>query len=253
VSAGAWVFLSHSNRDFDGVVKVRNELERLGHRPLMFFLKCIDDSSELNDLIAREIAARDWFVLCDSENAKQSTYVQMERDEIRKYPDKVSVAIDLAADEQSQFETLKGLSDRATVFLSYAVADRVAADEIARIFAWHDYSVWQHEKELSPATSWQDSIANAIDEAISRGWVLVLVTERSLNSQYMKSEVHYALTRQAKDRGGRIIPVVLGGDAAAFSELFVELRGIQWARIRPDSLVQDTEALIRDLKHREMA
>ena len=34
-----WIFLSHSNKDYESVRKVRNLLEDEGRRPLMFFLK----------------------------------------------------------------------------------------------------------------------------------------------------------------------------------------------------------------------
>jgi hypothetical protein len=47
---GAWIFLSHSNHDWRAVREIRNVLEARGHRPLMFFLKCLDDHSELHDL-----------------------------------------------------------------------------------------------------------------------------------------------------------------------------------------------------------
>jgi hypothetical protein len=40
-ATGAWIFLSHSNKDFEKVREIRNDLEQLGHRPLMFFLKCL--------------------------------------------------------------------------------------------------------------------------------------------------------------------------------------------------------------------
>ena len=58
-SSNAWVFISHSNKDFEKIIQVRNKLERLQYKPLLFFLKCLDDDSEIFDLIKREIKARD--------------------------------------------------------------------------------------------------------------------------------------------------------------------------------------------------
>ena len=50
---------------------IRNELERRGHNPLLFFLKCLeDDDARLPELTREEIQARAWFILCDSLNAK---------------------------------------------------------------------------------------------------------------------------------------------------------------------------------------
>ena len=76
---GAWVFLSHSNKDFEKVREIRNELERQGRKPLMFFLKCLESGdARLTELLKQEIAARHWFILCDSPNAQASKWVQEE-------------------------------------------------------------------------------------------------------------------------------------------------------------------------------
>lgn len=71
-----WIFLSHSNVDYDKVRKVRNMLEEQGLRPIMFFLKCLNDDDEIDDLIKREIDCRTRFILCDSPNARCSTWVK---------------------------------------------------------------------------------------------------------------------------------------------------------------------------------
>lgn len=64
----AWVFLSHSNKDFNKVKILRNKLEERYYKPLLFFLKCLDDDDEIFELIKREISARDRFILCNSKN-----------------------------------------------------------------------------------------------------------------------------------------------------------------------------------------
>ncbi len=53
-----WVFLSHSNKDFSKVRILRNLLEEEGYRPLMFFLQCLNDEDEIDELIKREIDCR---------------------------------------------------------------------------------------------------------------------------------------------------------------------------------------------------
>ena len=81
-----WVFLSHSNKDYEKVRIVRNILEEHGFRPLMFFLKCLDDDKndeEVRHLIHREIDSRHRFILCDSPNAQASDWVKEEVDYIK--------------------------------------------------------------------------------------------------------------------------------------------------------------------------
>ena len=45
---GIWVFLSHSNKDFDKVRVVRNFLEEQNYKPIMFFLKALNDDDEIH-------------------------------------------------------------------------------------------------------------------------------------------------------------------------------------------------------------
>ena len=79
-----WVFLSHSNKDYEKVRKVRDILENHNRKPIMFFLKCLDDDSEIWELVKREIDARSRFILCKSENTedplgwvqKEFSYIQ---------------------------------------------------------------------------------------------------------------------------------------------------------------------------------
>lgn len=64
-----WVFLSHSNKDYEKVRLIRDLLEEKEYRPLLFFLKCLDEDAEIDTLIKREIDARNKFILCESENS----------------------------------------------------------------------------------------------------------------------------------------------------------------------------------------
>lgn len=73
-----WIFLSHSNKDFEKVRKIRNYLEEHSCRPLMFYLMCLNNDDEINDLIKREIDCRDRFIICSSENSRSSKWVQAE-------------------------------------------------------------------------------------------------------------------------------------------------------------------------------
>ncbi len=40
---GAWILVSHSHSDLKNVRPICNELERRGHCPVLFFLKCLED------------------------------------------------------------------------------------------------------------------------------------------------------------------------------------------------------------------
>lgn len=41
---GCYIFLSHSSKDIKIVRKIRNEFEFLGHNPIAFHLRCLDEN-----------------------------------------------------------------------------------------------------------------------------------------------------------------------------------------------------------------
>ena len=43
-----WIFVSHSTKDFEKVRKLRNMMEEIGMRPLLFYLKCLKDKPEVS-------------------------------------------------------------------------------------------------------------------------------------------------------------------------------------------------------------
>lgn len=76
-----YFFVSHSHLDIEKVRIIRNIIEEtFFYEPILFFLKCLSDENEIQNLIRREINERIWFVYCDSENARKSEYVKKERE-----------------------------------------------------------------------------------------------------------------------------------------------------------------------------
>jgi hypothetical protein len=76
--SSAWIFVSHSVQNLEEVRRVRNFLEEQGANPILFFLKCVREDDELDSLLKREIEARNFFLLCDSEAARNSRWVHEE-------------------------------------------------------------------------------------------------------------------------------------------------------------------------------
>ena len=94
-SKGGYIFLSHSHEDIEKVREIRNSLEQDGFEPLCFYLKCLSDDSEIEDLIKREIDAREWFVFVNSENSRKSKWVTLEREYILRTNRKKVITIDI--------------------------------------------------------------------------------------------------------------------------------------------------------------
>ena len=81
-----YVFLSHSHHDFDKVCRLRNLLEAEGFKPLIFFLKAFEKPEYepmLKPILKEEIDQRQRFILCRSENSRNSDWVKFEEDYIK--------------------------------------------------------------------------------------------------------------------------------------------------------------------------
>ena len=208
---GAWIFLSHSQKDWDQVRKVRNILEDKGQNPLIFFLKCMRDDSALADLIVQEIRARRWFILCDSPNAQKSKWVTQERNVIEDLPKNkyTSCTINLAAPIEQQLETLSPFLKKATVYLSYSNTERDWAIKIADALREEDFGVFFP----SEPTSGQDGVTetnNAIGEASTKGALLFLFSQDSKQKQRQATElIAFMIKSAASMQLPNIIPIFL--------------------------------------------
>lgn len=207
---GAWIFVSHSSKDWNKVREIRNFLEDKGHNPLLFHLKCLNDDDEINELLKREMNARNWFVLCDSKNARASKYVTNEINYIKSLDNKVFETINLEKEINQQLDKLIRLSKRATIYLSYTHHDREIGDEIIQILVNNDYQVFDAIKDMKIGEDWGKRINNEIENAINNGYFLQLITDNSIKSKFIIKEVNYALEKSNElSNGGNIIPISL--------------------------------------------
>jgi len=253
---GAWIFLSHSTKDWQEVRRVRNLLEEKGHRPLVFFLKCLSDHSELDELLRREIEARSWFLLCDSENARNAPWVQAEVAYIKELEGKYYEQINLNDVIESQIERIDRLCKRVTVFLSYSRTDEPDARRIQEALVRHDYSVW-NDTRVAAGGNWMQETDRAIDQAVDRGFVLVLLSPNCVRSQFTWHEIQYALDKSTKaTHGANVVPIMLhdprstqGAMSPAHQRL---LGGIQWFDFSQGNFDANMANLIAHMKSRPM-
>jgi hypothetical protein len=255
---GAWIFLSHSHKDLRKVREIRDELERRGHNPLIFFLKCLEDEgTELPDLLRREIGTRTWFILCDSPNAQQSKWVQEEVEMIKSLEGKVFEIVDLSKDLRTQLHKLAALAKRATVFLSYTRSDYEVASKIIHAFRSRDYKVLLPQDSIQLGRKFVEQMTAAIDHAMHEGCFILLLSLNSVASYAVVTETQYAFSRLSKlgDKSN-IVPIFLDNREAATSvmppSLQLLLSGIQAFDFSLGELDSNIEDLVTHLKAREM-
>jgi len=249
--SGAWIFLSHSHKDLEKVRFIRNELERRGHNPLIFFLKCLeDDNAELPDLIRREIAARQWFILCKSSNSDKSRWVQEEIEMIQTLEDKSFEIVDLNSSLEKQLYKIAGLLKRATVFVSYSHSDEAIANRIINYLIKADYSVWQPE-DIGTDMFLSDILNQGIEDAVQNGFMLLLLSESYIQSRWCRYDAITALNYAASYKRSNIIPVKIS-QIVDWGALPREFREFYCFDLTLGSFNERMDELIRALKTREM-
>lgn len=179
-----WVFLSHSNKDYEKVRQVRNLLEEQSLRPLMFFLHCLNDDEEIDSLIKREIDCRTRFILCDSENARKSHWVQKEVEYI-KSQNRICETIDLSKSMDEILASLQDFINMSRIFISYNREEFQLAEMVFNRLSLYDFSVYidraydsknaYHQKYSDTLRFLEDSVAK------TNGYVVAIMNERILN------------------------------------------------------------------------
>ncbi len=207
---GCWIFLSHSSHDIEKVRLVRNEFERLGHNPLAFHLKCLsvdteERKRELDNLIKREIDARDWFVFCNSPDAENSPYVRDEHAYIVNSGKEKVWSIDMTQDIDSILKKVKQICENIEVYVSYSHRDKNLVKPLIEELINRDYAVWTPDLNLTVGEEWVSQITNAITRCAYKGFYLIVITEESLKSDFVKRELLFASSENAT-----ILPVVIG-------------------------------------------
>ncbi len=176
-----WVFISHSNKDFEQVRKVRNYLEEHSCRPLLFYLMCLSDDAEIDQLIKREIDCRTRFIFCESAHSRTSRWVQSEI-AYMKSSRKNFTTIDLSKpDNIIQKELDKFLQSIQAYFLYSNHEAELAQDALQHV------SKYDIRCRCCSGTGSAEGI-------IHSGFVVVFASGHSLNDPAVQAELAVAAT-----------------------------------------------------------
>ena len=209
-----WVFLSHSNKDYEKVRQVRNILEEQSLRPLMFFLHCLNDDDEIDSLIKREIDCRTRFILCDSENARKSHWVQKEVEYI-KSQNRICETIDLSKSMNEIMSTLQDFINKTRIFISYNREEYPLAEMVYNRLLQLDFAVYI-DRAWDFKSAYHQNYKDALDflensVVKANGYVVEIMNERVLNPS---SGSRYELIKAMRDNKSigkeapNIIPIV---------------------------------------------
>lgn len=204
-----WVFLSHSHEDYEKVRKVRDMLEDQHMRPLMFFLKCLNDHDEIDSLIKREIDCRTRFILCDTEESRKSAWVQREVEYI-KSKDRNFDVIDLTVCDEEIYQQIKQLKKQATIFISYNREEIQLAEQVYHRLCKYDFDVRFDAYTLRSGRDFVAENMLSIDMACKKGTVVALLKDRVLyEGSFVRIELAKALGYDESQSVHSIVPFYL--------------------------------------------
>jgi hypothetical protein len=219
-----WVFVSHSTKDFEKVRILRNKMEEIGMRQLLFYLKCLKDKPEVIELLKREIDVRPRFLLCDSPNARKSEYVGEEVSYIKSL-NRQYVTVDL--DNYSSYdEKIWELKRRSQIFLSYSRQDFDLVRKLTKALQEIGFNIlldWEH---FPAGESLQDTIPDAIRCTMDKGYFIPVISQDYLGRAFCAHELDTALSYNQTLPDQRIIPVCLDKETldvfSSFNPLFCD-------------------------------
>ncbi len=200
---GGWIFISHSHKDIEIARKIRNRFEELGFDPLLFFLKCLNEDSEIEHLIKREIDEREWFVYIDSENSRNSKWVASERAYIEKSGTKNILNIDI---NENYIARAESIANRLSVYVAHSHFEKSIAEKFRKELLKNEFLVLQADNtEAENRNEYTTQVYDKVESAAKHGFVIILLKEESMNTYWVRHEFDCAVTNFAT-----IVPVCIG-------------------------------------------
>lgn len=222
---GCWIFISHSSKDIEKIRMIRNEFEKYGQNPLAFHLKCLktdtnENKNELLDLIKREIESREWFVFCESESSLNSEYVKLEREYVVSCEKKMIWRINLNASDEEILKQVREICEDLQVYISYSNKDYYFVSMLSKELEEKDYYVTTNRDISNHNLSWAESVSNKIINVSKKGLFLFILTESSIKSAFVETEINLA-----KANGARVITLLVGDieEASEFYRSYYDL------------------------------
>jgi hypothetical protein len=192
----AWIFVSHSHSDITAVRRVRDELEKHHANPLLFFLLCLDKDEELDSLIKREISARNFFLLCNSGAARDSSWVQKERDFVLSLKNRKVHELDLGWPWEQQKRVIHETLRSSRTFVNYSLKDGERVRPYIDLLISNDFAVYddlipidkdapEYKPFIDPPkyVPYQEMLERAID-----GYFFAFISENWLRSKFARRE-----------------------------------------------------------------
>ncbi len=206
-----WVFISHSSKDFKYVRTVRDYLEDSGFSTLMIYLKSLDNKSKetlMKQILKDEIDSRNIFVLCDSVNAKASTWVDWEINYVESLSNKIVTKIDidnLKYRKCTELSKLDNLMNSATIYSIYSREDRSKVDRILDKLNLIGFRIFEDTVNMKlGGDNVSSKLNSSINAVVDKGVILIFLSKKAMDSKWFWEEKQIVLNERAF-----VVPIIL--------------------------------------------
>jgi TIR domain len=208
MSAGdyhAWIFVSHASDDLPRVREVRNYLESKGASPLLFHLKALSRPEEFWPVIEREIAARNFFLYCQSTVADEREWVRRERAAVEAASRERPIRVDSVRVDGPELDLAKldAFLAKTRVFPSYSHRDRETVRPFLVAMERAGFQVFSGT-EIPAAAPWAEIIQRELSAAARDGWVVAFLSQFSMQRPNINHEIGAGIAL-----GAKFIPVAI--------------------------------------------
>lgn len=238
-----WIFLSHSNADFNKVRKIRNYLEEKSYRPLMFYLKCLESDEEIYNLIKREIDVRTRFILCDSENARGSYWVKKEMDYIsNQNPSRSYLRIDLSQPEDAIYRKIDSYVNEMNIYISCSRQQNDLLNKVQYRLNKYELKVLYDSILSYSGLMFDQEIYTQISHAANNGFFVFLYSKDIIDDSFAIQEF-----KLAYKLGANVILITLDQESAQICSNNGFLQKFQHINVSDSSDEDKSDAVVNQI------
>jgi hypothetical protein len=122
-----------------------------------------------------------------------------------------------------------------SVFISHSsLDDALVRERIIDVLEQHGFRIWYSRDDIHGAEEWEKRIRQELENA---QWFLVALSPRSVQSEWVRAEVDWAL----ENRPGRLVPVLI--DDCHPQECNLRLRPLQFVDLRENTPAEQSQLL----------
>lgn len=225
-----WIFLSHSNEDYESVRILRNMLEENSLRPIMLFLKCLEGEPDdvVFELLKKEINARPRFILCKSENSEKSYWVQKEIEYIKSLNKPYEIAN--LADNNSILKAVERTlrRNRVMVLESNHAEHILVYEELRKNGFDTSYDVYENMPVYERLGGMNENnfmrlVCGKIGNMLNKGYILLFLEDIHFLDD-IRVKVALQAAHNIEEYADYIIPIIMSRDIELISDVYENVK-----------------------------